>query len=84
MKNTIIPALRSVDPDALAAFLTRAFGFVERAVHRDEAGRADHIELTFDGGMVMIGREGRGTEFDPLMSASAPVRTTMYVVVDDV
>ncbi len=84
MKNTIIPAVRSADPDALITFLTTAFGFVEHAVHRDAEGRIDHAELTFDGGMIMLGRGDQGTDFDAVMDASAPVRTTFYVIVDDV
>jgi len=84
VKNTIVPALRSSDPEALLRFLVAAFGFTERALHRNDEGLVDHAELTFEGGMVMIGRAGRGTDFDAVMDPAAPVRTTLYVIVGDV
>jgi uncharacterized glyoxalase superfamily protein PhnB len=80
----IFPALRYRDADAAIAWLGRAFGFEERAVHRDDAGVVQHAELQLGSGIVMLGqhRDGGwfgGREPDPLASTIG-----IYAVVGDV
>lgn len=68
------PILSYADPDAALAFLERAFGFTEHAVHRNEDGTVGHAEVRAGGGVVMFG-------------ASRPERRGggwTYVAVDEV
>ncbi len=58
--STITPALRYRDANAAIAWLVRAFGFVEKAVYRDEGGCVVHAQLTFGNGMVMLSEASRG------------------------
>ncbi|MCC6245100.1 MAG: glyoxalase [Gemmatimonadaceae bacterium] len=44
------------DPDAAIEFLTRAFGFTEHFVVRNEEGRAEHTQLAFGDEIIMLGR----------------------------
>jgi uncharacterized glyoxalase superfamily protein PhnB len=56
MTANIFPALRYRDPDAALAFLRDAFGFTEKATHRDDEGGIQHAEMQLDGGgLVMFG-----------------------------
>jgi uncharacterized glyoxalase superfamily protein PhnB len=79
----IFPALRYADADAALAFLTTAFGFTEKEVHRGEDGAIVHAELRYGPGIVMVGqyRDGGwmgGTAPEPLASD-----VSTYVVVAD-
>lgn len=56
----IFPTLRYADADAALEWLSRAFGFRERAVYRDESGTIHHAELTLDRGIVMLGQGDPG------------------------
>lgn len=49
------PCLSYRDPDAAIAFLAAAFGFKELLVVRDDAGRAQHTELTLGAEVLMLG-----------------------------
>ncbi len=60
--------------DESIAFLTKAFGVEEGAVHRDDDGKVVHAELWFGTACLMLGREG-GT--DPDQPAC------VYAVVED-
>lgn len=59
-RSKLISCLGYTDADAAVAWLCKAFGFEEHAVHRDDGGRIVHAELTFGGGMVMVGPDGAG------------------------
>lgn len=52
----IFPALRYADADAALDWLTRAFGFSEKAVYRDERGTIVHAEVRLGAGLVMFGQ----------------------------
>lgn len=84
---TMISAMSYRDPDRAIAFLTRAFGFEQHAVHRGHDGKVVHAELTFGNGMIMIGPEDKG-EFCKLFFAM-PKDTgnrctqTVYSIVTD-
>jgi uncharacterized glyoxalase superfamily protein PhnB len=66
----IFPTLRFADADAALEWLSTAFGFEQRAVHRDDKGTIHHAELTLDGGIVMLGQGDPNTQ-------------GIYVAVDD-
>jgi uncharacterized glyoxalase superfamily protein PhnB len=53
-----IPFLNYDDAAAGGAGLEEAFGFERTVVHETPEGRVAHAELTFDGGMVMVGSSG--------------------------
>lgn len=52
----IFPTMRFADADAALEWLARAFGFQQRAVHRDEQGIVHHAELSLGNGMIMLGQ----------------------------
>ena len=52
-----IPSLRYRDARAAIEFLERAFGFERHAVYEDESGGIAHAELTYRGGMIMVGEQ---------------------------
>ena len=79
----IFPSLRYGDPDAAIAWLEEAFGFEQKAVHRDDQGNVVHAELRLGAGLVMLGvhrEEGwlGGSAPDPLASPAG-----IYAVVSD-
>jgi uncharacterized glyoxalase superfamily protein PhnB len=51
----IIPAMRFADPDAALEWLSQAFGFTQRAVHRDEQAVVRHAEMSLGDGAIMFG-----------------------------
>lgn len=55
--SRIIPCLRYRDARAAIDWLCRAFGFERHAVHADGA-TVHHAQLTYAGGMVMVGPAG--------------------------
>jgi uncharacterized glyoxalase superfamily protein PhnB len=77
---TIFPCLSYVDPDAALRFLTRAFGFEEHAVYRDDAGAIVHAEMVTPdrGGMIMFGVEKKDGPF------AGKFHTLTYIVVADI
>jgi len=67
---SIFPTMRFTDADAALEWLSRAFGFTERAAHRDEDGTIHHAEMALGNGMIMFGQ-------------GDPASQTIYVAVDD-
>ena len=53
--QNIYPALSYQDPNAAIAWLTRAFGFEELLVVRNDDGSLAHAELSFGTGVIMLG-----------------------------
>jgi uncharacterized glyoxalase superfamily protein PhnB len=53
--SSIIPCLRYRDAHAMIEWLCRAFGFEKQAVYDDDQGGVAHAQLTYGGGMVMLG-----------------------------
>jgi uncharacterized glyoxalase superfamily protein PhnB len=66
----IFPTMRFTDADAALQWLSRAFGFTERAAHRDEDGTIHHAEMALGNGMIMFGQ-------------GDPASQAIYVAVDD-
>lgn len=58
----IFPAMRFADPDAAAGWLSHAFGFEARAVHRDEQGVIRHAEMSLGAGTIMFGQGDPGSQ----------------------
>jgi uncharacterized glyoxalase superfamily protein PhnB len=76
---SIYPSLRYRDAHAAIAFLCDAFGFERKAVYTDDNGEVVHAELSYGGGMVMLGQERDDDAFGRHAG-----RGWTYVVVDDV
>lgn len=66
----IFPSMRFADPDAALDWLSRAFGFQERAVHRDDQGVIRHAEMALGAGTIMFGQ-------------GDPTSQGVYVAIDD-
>lgn len=79
MRPNIFPALHYRDPEAALDWLTRAFGFEEKAVHRNDEGHIQHAELRLGDGLIMFGGMSADTPQPP--GAQPPV--TVYAVVSD-
>jgi uncharacterized glyoxalase superfamily protein PhnB len=77
------PTLRYRDAHAAIAWLERTFGFERKAVHEGEDGAVAHAELTFRGGLVMLGSVGDHGYSDYAKIAPPPGTSAVYVVVDD-
>jgi uncharacterized glyoxalase superfamily protein PhnB len=52
----IFPFMRFADADAALEWLTQAFGFQERVVHRDDHGAIRHAEVSLGAGTIMFGQ----------------------------
>ncbi len=52
----IFPTMRFADPDSALEWLSRAFGFEERGVHRDDQGAIRHAEMALGTGTIMFGQ----------------------------
>ncbi len=51
----IFPFMRFDDADAALDWLSRAFGFEERVVYRNDEGIVDHAEMSLGPGTIMFG-----------------------------
>ncbi|MGH3932413.1 MAG: VOC family protein [Pseudonocardiaceae bacterium] len=75
---SIYPTLRYTDAKAAIAFLTNTLGLIEEHVSTADDGSIGHAELSWDGGVVMLGtRAGTSDPFDT-------GRAVLYLAVDDV
>jgi uncharacterized glyoxalase superfamily protein PhnB len=52
----IFPTMRFADADSALEWLSRAFGFQQRAVHRDAQGAIAHAEMSLGAGTIMFGQ----------------------------
>ncbi len=78
----MVPYLGYEDANRAIAFLTSAFGFDESVVYRDDGGAVVHAELTFNGGVVMIGTGADTQRVDT--RDHPPAGRGVYCVVEDV
>lgn len=76
------PALRYDDAHAAIKWLGQAFGFVAQEVYDGPAGTVAHAQLTFNGGMIMLGSWREGQSKPPKQSDGGA--TSVYVYVADV
>lgn len=61
--STIIPGLRYRDAHAAIDWLVRVFGFTKQAVYEGPDGTVMHAQLTYGGGMLMLGSASKPGEF---------------------
>ena len=74
----IQPVLHYTDPGEALAFLTEAFGFAEKNVHKGSDGEIAYVELEYGGCWFGFGRRAEGdSPFD-----LGP--TAVYVALDEV
>jgi uncharacterized glyoxalase superfamily protein PhnB len=83
LRPNIFPAMRYRDADAAITWLAEAFGFEEKAVHRNADGVIEHAEMRLGAGLIMFGRHRPdgwfgATKPDPLSSTMG-----LYVRVPD-
>ena len=87
MSSCIIPTLKYEDAAAAIKWLCQAFGFEKHLVVPGEAGVILHAQLTFNGGMIMLG-SARDSSFDQLQKTPRAVggigTQSPYIIVDDV
>ena len=87
-KYGAIPAMSYKDANAAVDFLTKAFGFKEHFVYRDESNVVHHAELSFGNAMVMIGPQRTESEFGKLTATPAQANglntQTAYIIIDEV
>ncbi len=85
--STLIPSLRYRDAVAAIDWLGRAFGFQKHAVHMGPNNTVAHAQLTFGGGMIMLGSVDNGSEYgknivQPDEINLRETQTTYFVVPD--
>jgi uncharacterized glyoxalase superfamily protein PhnB len=82
----IIPSLRYDDAPAAIDWLCDAFGFERHLVVPGDEGRIAHAQLTFGGGMIMLG-SAQDDEFGKLQKTPLAVggveTQSPYVIVPD-
>lgn len=61
--STLIPCLRYRDALAAIDWLGRAFGLQKNAVYMGPNNTVAHAQLTFGGGMIMLGSVDNGGEY---------------------
>jgi uncharacterized glyoxalase superfamily protein PhnB len=82
MTQVFHPTLRYRDAHAAIAWLEEAFGFERNAVH-EAGGLVEHAQLTFRGGMVMLGSARDPADGGFAAYAPPPGSQSTYVVIDD-
>ena len=82
---TVTPVLPYRDVRAAIEFLTRAFGFAEKAVYHGMDGVVVHAELTLGNGMVLLDavKESSFSKHLVRPAAAGGVTMTVYCVVAD-
>ncbi len=87
MSSCIIPTMKYEDAPAAIDSLCRAFGFEIHRVVPGETGIIEHAQLTFRGGMIMLGSV-QESPFDALQKTPRAVggvgTQSPYIVIDDV
>ncbi len=80
---SIFPAMRYRDADAAIDWLTRAFGFQEKAVYRDGDGAVQHAELTLGTGLIMLGQYSEEGWMGGHVPDALASTISLYLVVQD-
>ncbi len=87
-KYGAIPAMSYKDANAAVDFLTKAFGFKEHFVYRDEKKFVHHAELSLGNALVMIGPQRTESEFGKMIGTPAQANglntQTTYIIIDEV
>ena len=86
MSAKIIPTLKYEDAPRAIEWLCQAFGFEKHLVVPGSNGQIAHAQLTFEGGMIMLGSVG-DTPFDQLQKPPRSVGSvgtqSAYIIVKD-
>lgn len=85
MSAPIIPTMRYNDATAAIEWLCHAFGFEKHLVVPGENGKVAHAQLTFRGGMIMLGST-RDDDFGKIQKSAKDagvVTQSCYIVVPD-
>jgi len=86
-RSTLIPSLRYRNALAAIEWLCRAFGLEKNAVYMGPNDTVAHAQLTYGGGMIMLGSVDNGGEYSRLMVQPDEIglRETkgIYLVVTD-
>lgn len=87
-KYGAIPAMNYKDANAALDFLTKAFGFKEHSVYRDENKSVGHAELSLGNAMIMIGPQRPESEFSKITGTPSQANglntQTAYIIIDEV
>lgn len=85
MNSTLLPSLRYRDAPKMIDWLSDAFGFERHLVVNDGQGGIAHAELTYGGGMIMLGSV-RADAFGELLKTPQVLGGTTqspYLIVPD-
>lgn len=86
-RSTLIPCLRYRDALAAIDWLCRAFGLEKNAVYMGPNNTVAHAQLTYGGGMIMLGSADNQSEYGKLIVQPEEIgmRETQsaYIVVPD-
>lgn len=66
-KSTLIPCLRYRDALAAIDWLCSTFGFEKNSVHMGPNNTVAHAQLTFGGGMIMLGSADNGSQYGQMI-----------------
>ena len=87
-KYGAIPAMSYQDATAALDFLTKAFGFKEHFVYRDETNNVHHAELSLGNAMIMIGPQRKESAFGKMTAIPTEVNglntQTAYIIIDEI
>lgn len=87
MPCNVIPTMKYEDAPEAIEWLCRAFGFERHLVVGGDGNIIEHAQLTFNGGMIMLGSV-RASPFDemqkPPKATNGIVTQSAYIVVNDV
>jgi uncharacterized glyoxalase superfamily protein PhnB len=87
MTQSVIPGLRYRDALAAIDWLIAAFGFQKNAVYLGPNNTVAHAQLTYGGGMIMLGSVENGSESSKLMVQPDEIgfreTKSLYLVVPD-
>lgn len=85
MSFNLIPCLIYADAPGAIEWLCEAFGFERQFVVEGDDGKIEHAQLTFRGGMVMLGsvREGEYARMVKTPGELGGINQSIYVVVED-
>jgi uncharacterized glyoxalase superfamily protein PhnB len=61
---SVVPTFTFDDADAALRFLVDVLGFGESNVTRGDDGSIQHAELSWGGGLIMVGPKGAGSPFN--------------------
>jgi uncharacterized glyoxalase superfamily protein PhnB len=68
IRSTLIPSLRYRNAPAAIDWLCRAFGLTKNAVYMTDGNTVAHAQLTYGGGMIMLGSVDNGSDYGKLMA----------------